>query len=1552
MAGHPLSIQVRVHHLNENEHLDHSLFTITKGCVLQFKIGPTLFGQNTQLFINYPENPSDGFKRQVYRELQWKSDSLNKGDDTALHCDVTFELSGSFHYFFIPKGGDVLKPSGSGYILVDPSLTCGLDDEPLPLDSILCITYLAKHLGSFEKWEGRLQTAKEVGYNMVHLTPIQELGGSKSSYSLRNQLKLNPIFDSDSKKCTMEDISALVQKMRTEWKVLTITDIVLNHTANESEWLQEHPDATYNLINSPHLRPAYLLDRALWYLALDIADKKWIGSGVSPEIQNEEHICAICDVFSQHYRPKLKLHEFFLLDVEKILIEFERLIKESQRNNVSGDLKIIQDSEYRRLKCTINMDIALNTYAPSKLTSKTDIDRARVLLKQRLEELNNQKRKEIDQHFEAAIGNVLSAIRYERLDPNGPKLKLVSSEHPLVCQYFLNYGKDGTLEQDEQLMFSPQSCYIMAHNGWVMGDNPLKNFASARSNVYLRRELVAWGDSVKLRYGEKPEDSPHLWKFMTEYVQQLSRVFHGLRLDNCHSTPIHVAEYLMDKAREVRHDLFVVAELFTSSEAVDNIFVNRLGITALIREALQAPDSHEQARLVYRYGGSTVGSFLHPVTQPLKKSIAHAVFMDITHDNQCPMQVRSVYDYFPTAAMVAMACCATGSTWGYDQLVPHHIHVVSESRLYTSWTDDLELKRGFINQNSGIIAGKRALNKLHFDLGASGFSQVFVDQRDENTVAITRHCPATHQSVIMIARTAFKMPSKPKESSYVKPLRLQGTIEEIILEGGLEPVDHSGTTLGKTFNKDDIYINGLTNFKLNIREKLNIYESQMIESAGMSPDGYNEIDFINFPPGSVIVLRVSLDSETRAAILKIRSCVSQFGYRMRSYSGNVLKRGGGDFESILSHLSLADLNRVLFRCDGEERDDGKGRGTYNIPGYGNLVYCGLQGIMSELMNIRLEDDLGHPFCGNLRDGDWLPDYISSRLLDNPSTKDLGFWFEVAFEYLRKLPRYLIPCYFDTIVTGAYSSLLSALWRKMSDFVSEGSTFVKSLSMGSVILCGLIRSAPLPLLSPNLEDPVPISEIIDGKKVQNCVTISAGLPHFSTGYMRNWGRDTFISLKGLLLITGRHQEARYIILAFAACLRHGLIPNLLDRGVCARFNCRDAVWWWLQSIQEYVKIVPNGHNILKDKVSRIFPTDDSPALEPGKFDQPLHDVIQEALQKHFQGLKFRERNAGKQLDEHMVDEGFNNEIGVDLETGFVFGGNESNCGTWMDKMGSSEHAGNKGKPATPRNGSAVEIVGLCKSTVKWLHSMFMAGHYPYAMVERIDTDKETGLKKTIFLTFKSWSDLIEKNFEKHFYVSETKSPGDSKMINQRGIYKDTVNASQEWADYQFRPNFAIAMCVAPELFKKEHAWTALKNAENFLLGPLGMRTLDPSDWAYEGNYDNSDDSSNTKTARGWNYHQGPEWVWPIGYFLRAKLTFSSMIGNEEFIKTLAFIKRIMSRHFLEIQKSKWRGLPELTNKDGVYCRDSCVVQAWSHATLLEVLFDMDAMCSSDGTNNND
>lgn len=68
------------------------------------------------------------------------------------------------------------------------------------------------------------------GYNMIHFTPLQTLGISRSCYSLADQLSLNPEFSPPGKNYTWTEVGELVQKLKKEWNMICITDVVYNHT--------------------------------------------------------------------------------------------------------------------------------------------------------------------------------------------------------------------------------------------------------------------------------------------------------------------------------------------------------------------------------------------------------------------------------------------------------------------------------------------------------------------------------------------------------------------------------------------------------------------------------------------------------------------------------------------------------------------------------------------------------------------------------------------------------------------------------------------------------------------------------------------------------------------------------------------------------------------------------------------------------------------------------------------------------------------------------------------------------------------------------------------------------------------------------------------------------------------------------------------------------------------------------------------------------------------------------------------------------------------------
>jgi glycogen debranching enzyme len=59
-----------------------------------------------------------------------------------------------------------------------------------------------------------------------------------------------------------ERLEAVLEKMENEYGIAGIVDVVWNHTAINSPWLGDHPEATYNILNCPYLTPAFIIDQA------------------------------------------------------------------------------------------------------------------------------------------------------------------------------------------------------------------------------------------------------------------------------------------------------------------------------------------------------------------------------------------------------------------------------------------------------------------------------------------------------------------------------------------------------------------------------------------------------------------------------------------------------------------------------------------------------------------------------------------------------------------------------------------------------------------------------------------------------------------------------------------------------------------------------------------------------------------------------------------------------------------------------------------------------------------------------------------------------------------------------------------------------------------------------------------------------------------------------------------------------------------------------------------------------------------------------------------
>jgi len=195
------------------------------------------------------------------------------------------------------------------------------------------------------------------------------------------------------------------------------------------------------------------------------------------------------------------------------------------------------------------------------------------------------------------------------------------------------------------------------------------------------------------------------------------------------------------------------------------------------------------------------------------------------------------------------------------------------------------------------------------------------------------------------------------------------------------------------------------------------------------------------------------------------------------------------------------------------------------------------------------------------------------------------------------------------------------------------------------------------------------------------TILAGYPWFM-----DWGRDTFISLPGLLLCTERFEEAASVLSTFAAAAEDGIIPNRFDDFTDKpHYNNIDASLWFISSAFKYVKA--SGDENL--------------------FVQKLLPAIRWIIDSYYYGTKF----------------------GIHADSdGLITGGSNETQLTWMDaKM--------DGTAFTPRHGKAVEINAL------WYNALCLIAEY-YKSQDRDLSAHYSQMAQTVEASFRAifWNPL--------------------------------------------------------------------------------------------------------------------------------------------------------------------------------------------------------------------
>ena len=347
------------------------------------------------------------------------------------------------------------------------------------------------------------------------------------------------------------------------------------------------------------------------------------------------------------------------------------------------------------------------------------------------------------------------------------------------------------------------------------------------------------------------------------------------------------------------------------------------------------------------------------------------------------------------------------------------------------------------------------------------------------------------------------------------------------------------------------------------------------------------------------------------------------------------------------------------------------------------------------------------------------------------------------------------------------------------------------------------------------------------------TIVAGYHWFG-----EWGRDAAIALPGLLLTTGRYEEAKDVLNRYLKNTRNGLSPVYFDETEKPHYGSIDTSLWLIYSAYKYYQYTSDL-----------------------KFIREIYPMLKEIIEGYQRGTDY------SSLASDFLLEAKSGEYSL----------------TWMD-------ARVDGIPATPRNGRCVEVNAL------WYNSLRSVDE----LSKRLGEDPEP---------YKKLSSSVQSSFNKVFWNSE-------------GNYLyDCVG--DEGGDKSIRPNQIFSISLPFPVLRRDRWSSVIKNVEQHLLTPYGLRTLSPEDPHYYRM------CSGSPRDRDLAYHNGTVWAWLAGPFISAYVKLGGSPSS-------AIIRNILQAFDQHLSEAGIGYISEVFDGDSPHRPRGCIAQAWSVGELLRVI----------------